>query len=179
MTVEKPKPKQLLSINHNRSRRCKRMQTQPARKCQIWIRNLIFLLQQCVSAEILCDLIWPSLVAEQKHKWSNLSENSTNVNVIHSHNLRGAQNDLFIPKSGKYEDPSEDFSLKGLGYTEQANQLIFVNGHICIKQGNLNFQTESSISRLSKSAYFRCNGKFVLQAFIFGKFWMVIPETTY
>ena len=62
------------------------------------------------------------------------------MNVIDSHNLRGAQNDLFIPKSGKYEDPSEDFSLKGRGYTEQANQLIFVNGHICIEQANLNFQ---------------------------------------
>lgn len=46
----------------------------------------------------------------------------TNVNVIHSHNLRGAQNDLFIPKPGKYEDPSEDFSLIGRSYTEQANR---------------------------------------------------------
>ena len=45
----------------------------------------------------------------------------TNVNVIHIHNLRGAQNDLFIPKPGKYEDPSEDLSLKGRSCAEQAN----------------------------------------------------------
>ena len=45
----------------------------------------------------------------------------TNVNVIHSHNLRGAQNDLFIPKPGKYEHPSEDLSLKGRSCAEQAN----------------------------------------------------------